>query len=102
MMSAKDSFRFKQRRTVDLLFKELSAVETGKPCSKIDIRAWLKKVNVGLNFPACHVSLKLLTCDQIEDAPVKMHSTKVKFSEEIKGKEIEAVGKMRPVDKTKD
>ena len=68
----------------------------------MDIRAWLEKVNVGLNFSACYVSLKLLTCDQIEDAPVRKHSTKVKFSEEIKGKEIEAVGKMRPVDKTKD
>ena len=101
LMSAKDSFRFQQRRTVDLLFKELSAVETGKPCSKIDIRAWLKKVNVGLNFPACHVSLKLLTCDQTEDAPMRRDS-KVKFSEEIKVKEIEKIGKVRPVDKSKD
>ena len=67
----------------------------------MDIRAWLEKVNVGVNFLACHVSLKLLACDQIEDAPLRRDS-KVKFSEEIKIKEIEAVGKMRQVDKVKD
>ena len=98
LKSAKDSFRFHQRSTVDLVFKELSALETGRPCSKMDIRGWLQKANVGLNFSACHMSLKLLTCDQIEEAQVRRDS-KVKFSEEIKVKEIEAVGKMRPVDK---
>ena len=88
LKSATDSFRFQQRDTIDLVFKELKALKTGKSCSKMDIRAWLEKANVGLNFSACHVSLKLLTCDQTEDAPVKGHSPKVKFSEEVKVIEI--------------
>ena len=37
-----DSFKFQQRNTVDLVFKELSALGTGRPCSKMDIRAWLE------------------------------------------------------------
>ena len=84
--SAKDSFKFKS--TVDLVFKELSALETGRPCSKMDIRGWLEKATVGLSFSACHVSLKLLTCDQTETkgAPVIREDSKVKFSDEIKAK----------------
>ena len=71
----------------------------------MDIKGWLEKANVGLNFSACHVSLKLLTCDLTETggAPVrKENHPKVRFSEEIKVKKIEAVGEMRPVDKIKD
>ena len=104
LVSAKDSFRFQQRSTVDLVFKELSALETGRPCSKMDIKAWLEKANVGLSFSSCHVSLKLLICDQTETegVPAMRGDPRVKFSEEIKIKEIEAVGKMRPVNKVKD
>jgi len=104
LVSAKDSFRFQQRNTIDLVFQELSALETGRTCSKMDIKAWLEKANVGLSFSACHVNLKLLTCDltETEGAPVMRDGHKVRFSEEIKVKEIEAVGKMRPVSKVKD
>ena len=71
----------------------------------MDIKGWLEKANVGLSFSACHVSLKLLTCDltETEGTPVRKENIpKVRFSEEIKVKKIKAVGKMRPVDKVKD
>ena len=86
LVSAKDSFRFQQRNTIDLVFKALSALETGRPCSKMDIRGWLEKANVGLSFSACHVNLKMLICDmtETEGPPVrKENHPRVKFSEEI-------------------
>ena len=92
---AKDSFRFHQRSNIDLLFKELSAVavETGKPkpCSEMNIRAWLEKANTGCSSSSAGEHRHLLTRDnaEAEGAPVR-EDPKVKFSKEIKVIEIEA------------
>merc|ERR1712137_974445 len=63
--SAKDAFRFHQRKITDLVYEELRALETGKPCSRIQVRAWLEKANAGFDFSARgeHRHLKLLSCD---------------------------------------
>ena len=42
---AEDAFRFSQRKTTDLLFKELRSMKNEKPCSKMQIRALLDKAD---------------------------------------------------------
>ena len=106
--SAKDAFRFHQRKITDLVYEELRALETGKPCSKMQVKAWLEKANAGFDFLARgeHRQVKLLTCgDQFEGmAATVREAPKVKFNRklEIYWIEAAAVGKMRHIDKAKE
>ena len=104
--SAKDAFRFHQRKITDLVYEELRALETGKPCSKMQVRAWLEKANAGFDFLARgeHRNVKLLTCDdQFGGMPATVREApKVTFNRKLEVKWIEAVGKTRHVDRVKE
>ena len=90
------ALRFEKRNTTDLVFKELKAMETGKPSSKVNVRAWLENNSAGFSFSARGERRRLKgTCDQAKGAAVR-EGHKVKFNKEIK--EIEDIGKMHNVD----